>query len=175
MVAVCHKSAHKMSVSNLRAPDTLALSALAPYADFLSFFARFGLLWRRYFIKSSAVTFFPRRWFESQNSSDALDSPLARPSNRPRKLMSSSKSGQWIPNPPILKFCRSRDVPCNKRGYHDNGTESVRPSSKSTINSELVTRAALACTSSSDSRSEVVIPCSHQQCSISRQYSLDVR
>src|SRR5437868_812565 len=55
-------------------------------------------------------------------------------------LMSSSRSGQWIPWPrPISRQCwRSAGVPASSRGYHARGTLIVRPSLISTVRASSV-------------------------------------
>ena len=57
-------------------------------------------------------------------------SPEGFPSNRFSTLMSSSKSGQWIPSlfPIRRQLFRSSGVPCSSRGYQARGTEIARPS-----------------------------------------------
>jgi hypothetical protein len=56
-------------------------------------------------------------------------------------LISSSKSGQWIPSPRPIKRqrLRSLEVPCRRRGYQANGTKSVRPSARCTVRASSVT------------------------------------
>jgi len=73
--------------------------------------------------------------------------------------MSSSSAGQWIPRPgPINSHrCRSLGDPCARRGYHCRGTETVRPSSSSTISARAVTCTAFAVTASVVAL-EVVMP-----------------
>src|SRR5216684_5599265 len=50
------------------------------------------------------------------------------------------------PRPIKRQFARSAGVPCARRGYHDNGTLTVRPSTRSTtsVSSVRVTRWARA-------------------------------
>jgi hypothetical protein len=73
--------------------------------------------------------------------------------------MSSSSAGQWIPTPgPINSHrSRSRGEPWTSRGYHRSGTETVRPSRKSTTSARAVTRADFA-SAVSISGLEVLIP-----------------
>src|SRR5207249_7281342 len=71
--------------------------------------------------KFSAVHFFlclPR--FSSQRANDGWLSPDGLPSTSPSTLMSSSKSGQWMPSPRPMKRQRLRSlvVPCSRRGNH---------------------------------------------------------
>src|SRR5437868_1037670 len=77
--------------------------------------------------------------------------------------MSSSRSGQWIPSPrPISLQCpRSVGVPCASRGYHASGTDSVRPSSKSTTNASSLT-VTLVANAARRSVAEVLIPRPHE-------------
>src|SRR5579862_8050589 len=58
----------------------------------------------------------------------------------PSTLTSSSRSGQCIPSPPAIsrQLFLSRELPCSSRGYHINGTETVRPSERSTANESSV-------------------------------------
>src|SRR3989304_2257654 len=62
-------------------------------------------------------------------------SPDAFPDNKFSTLISSSRSGQWIPSPfPIKRqLLRSCAVPCRSLGYQPIGTETVRPSDKSIL------------------------------------------
>ena len=61
-------------------------------------------------------------------------------------LISSSRSGQWIPWPaPISRQLRlSAGVACTSLGYQANGTEMVRPSERSAIRASSVTSKSLA-------------------------------
>jgi len=63
--------------------------------------------------------------------------------------MSSSRSAQWIPSPrPISRqLDHSVGVPCARRGYQARGTDTVRPSTRSTVNvsSDTATCRACAC------------------------------
>src|SRR5205085_5096273 len=66
--------------------------------------------------------FFPRRLC-SHFSSDVRLSRDCCPCNKPSTLMSSSRSGQWIPSPRAIKrqLLRSFPDPCSKRGNHARG------------------------------------------------------
>src|SRR2546425_5936721 len=77
--------------------------------------------------------------------------------------MSSSRSGQWIPTPRpmICQFCCSAGDPCARRGYHCTGTETVLPSTNSTVSSSAVTRTFCA-RASRPPRIEEGIPFSQQ-------------
>jgi len=68
-------------------------------------------------------------------------SPEGFPKTRFSALMSSSRSGQWMPSPaPIRRqLLRSSGVPCKSRGYHARGAETVRPSVKSSTSASSVT------------------------------------
>lgn len=69
-----------------------------------------------------------------------------RPASRPSMLMSSSRSGQWIPVPAPTRrqFRRSSVVPRCSRGYQESGTSSVLPSVSSTMIESRVTRTFFA-------------------------------
>ena len=74
-------------------------------------------------------------------------------------LMSSSRSGQWIPSPPPMSRQRARCfvVPCRSRGYHASGASTVRPSANSTLSVSFVTLTFSAATSR-NSFVKVLIP-----------------
>jgi len=95
----------------------------------------------------------------SHRRREDCDSPEGRPAKRLSMLMSSSRSGQWIPSPsPINRQLeRSAVVPCAKRGYHDIGTVTVRPSARSTTRESSVTCTSSACADRGSVR-EVFIP-----------------
>ncbi len=78
--------------------------------------------------------------------SDEGFSPERRPSSRPSTLMSSSRSGQWIPRPSPMSRQRPRSSaePCQSLGYHVKGTESARPSARDTVNASSVTTTSRA-------------------------------
>ena len=82
----------------------------------------------------------------SERCSEAWLSPDCLPRSRPSTLMSSSRSGQWIPIPSPMnrQFRRSSGVPCSRRGYQAMGIEIVRPSAKSTVNVSFVTVTSIA-------------------------------
>jgi hypothetical protein len=77
----------------------------------------------------------------SQRFNERWLSPEGRPARRPSTLMSSSRSGQWMPTPlPIRRHrLRSWRVPWTRRGYHASGTTTVRPSARSTASLSAVT------------------------------------
>jgi hypothetical protein len=77
----------------------------------------------------------------SQRFNDSWHSPDGFPESKLSTLMSSSKSGQWIPAPLPIKrqWLRSLELPCRRRGYQAKGTESVRPSAKCTVRVSSVT------------------------------------
>ena len=68
-------------------------------------------------------------------------SPEGWPRRMFSTLMSSSRSGQWIPSPPPMSRQRARCfvVPCRSRGYHASGASTVRPSANSTLSVSFVT------------------------------------
>jgi len=113
-----------------------------------------------------------RRW--SHRRKDSWVSPDLRPARRLATLMSSSRSGQWIPSPPPMRrqLARSGGVPCAKRGNQASGTVIVRPSARSTTRSSspALTLWATACARSC---SEVLIPCPRQQTCVFRHQPFD--
>ena len=83
-------------------------------------------------------TFYPAIFclYHSRHSCDDFaDSPEGCPKTRFSALMSSSSSGQWIPRPrPSKRHCdRCAGEAWDKRGFHDNGTETTRPSASDTV------------------------------------------
>jgi hypothetical protein len=72
---------------------------------------------------------------DNHRLSDCWLSPDARPVSKLPTLMSSSKAGQWMPEPPPIsrQFERSSGVPCRRRGYHASGAEIERPSDSSAV------------------------------------------
>ena len=80
------------------------------------------------------------------------------PARREDTLMSSSRSGQWIPSPRAIRvlLARSAAEPCRSRGNHANGTEMQRPSDSSTL--KVSSDAATAVATGIVSLAEVVIP-----------------
>jgi hypothetical protein len=81
--------------------------------------------------------------FASHLPSDAWLSPDGFPVNRFSTLISSSRSSQWMPAPRPTNRQRLRSAvdACDKRGYHASGTETLRPSLRSTesVSSDIVT------------------------------------
>lgn len=79
-------------------------------------------------------------------SSHRLRDPGLSPEGWPKRmfsaLMSSSRSGQWIPSPsPIRRqWLRSSGVAWTRRGYQASGTETTRPSLISAVSASSVTR-----------------------------------
>jgi hypothetical protein len=65
------------------------------------------------------------------------------------------------PGPINSQRCRSAGDPCASRGYQPNGTETVRPSCKSTVSARAETRTSLAI-AASVAGFEVVMPCLQQ-------------
>jgi len=105
------------------------------------------------------------RWFYLRWSShflrDDCVSPDRFPARRASTLMSSSRSGQWIPSWSPMKghLSLSVDEAWRRRGHHARGTAIVRPSTRSTVraSSVIVTVCALA---SRTSIAEELIPIS---------------
>ena len=64
-----------------------------------------------------------------------------RPANRLATLMSSSRSGQWMPSPELIRrqLDRCARVPCRSLGNQAIGTVMVRPSDNSTVKLSLPT------------------------------------
>src|SRR5258708_3091064 len=88
------------------------------------------------------------------------------PARRFSTLISSSRSGQWMPPPQPTSFqkFRSRAVPYCRRGYHAIGAEIDRPSSSSTVRRVFRLEKVTETTPGDEvSRIEVVIPCISQQ------------
>lgn len=94
----------------------------------------------------------------SYAAADDLPRGAGAPLSRPAVLISSSISGQWIPNPPpaLLQLARCAGVACRRRGYHAKGTMIVRPSNRSTLSESSVTRTSF--TRSPALGSEVFMP-----------------
>ena len=78
---------------------------------------------------------FPLLRASNHRFSERWLSPEGRPAHTFSTLISSSRSGQWMPSPrPMIRqLLRSWGVPCNRRGYHSKGTLMLRPSIKSII------------------------------------------
>ena len=102
----------------------------------------------------------------SQRRKESGVSPDLRPAKRLATLMSSSRSGQWMPSPPPInrQLSLSGGVPCERRGNQSSGTVIVRPSARSTDNASSL---AVTCWAYASLRSvpEVLMPCPHQICS----------
>jgi hypothetical protein len=81
------------------------------------------------------------------------------PATIPSTLTSSSKSSQRIPSPPPISrnCCLSLIDARRRRGYHTNGTETLRPSTRSTTKASSVSCARTARNDDS-SITKVVIP-----------------
>ena len=79
-------------------------------------------------------------------------------------LMSSSRSGQWMPIPPPMSSQRPRSCgdPVASRGYHASGAESVRPSASTTTTCSSVTRTSEARVAGGRSVREEVMPVAFQ-------------
>src|SRR5260221_1044545 len=71
-----------------------------------------------------------------------------------------------MPKWPISLFARSAGVPWNSRGYHSNGTEMVRPSSKSTVSVSSVTTTRVARTTNLSSLTKKLMPLLQQEVAI---------
>ena len=103
----------------------------------------------------------------SQRRSESCVSPEFRPAKRLSTLMSSSRSGQWIPKPPPMRrqLACSAGVPRASRGNQASGTAIVRASARSTTrdSSRTITHRANACLGSV---TEILMPCPRQQGSV---------
>ncbi len=77
--------------------------------------------------------------------------------------MSSSRSGQWIPDPAPMNSHRRRSAgrPSASLGYQSSGTDTVRPSPSSTTRAVPVTRTSAAMAASLAGL-EVLMPCLRQ-------------
>jgi hypothetical protein len=110
----------------------------------------------------------------SHRRRDSCVSPDLRPTRRLSTLISSSRSGQWIPSPPPIRrrLARSAGVPCAKRGNQASGTAIVRPSASSAIRASSLTLTlwASACLCSAP---EVLIPLPQQINRVFRDQILD--
>ena len=100
----------------------------------------------------------------SHRRKDSCVSPDLLPASKLWTLISSSRSGQWIPSPFAISFQweRSAGVPCESRGNQPMGTVMDLPSANSATSASSVTVTLCACTSVV-SGPEVLIPCSQQK------------
>jgi len=110
----------------------------------------------------------------SQSFSDLSVSFDRRPARSPLTEMSSSRSGQWMPRPRPMssQFDHSLGDPFASRGYHERGTEMLRPSESATVRASDVTVTPRASTVVSSVREEL-IPCLDQHLSTLNHYSFD--
>ena len=101
----------------------------------------------------------------SHRRSDAAPSLDGRPAMSAATLMSSSTSGQCIPSPRATscQLLRSPGLACSSRGYQSSGTDTVRPSLRSTVRVSSVTATPVA-RGVVASVAEVVIPGLKQLC-----------
>ena len=109
------------------------------------------------------ITRAQRFWYSSQRLRDFAFSVDFRPSNRWRTLMSSSRSGQWMPSPSAMSrlLPLSSGVALANLGDQAIGTDRLRPSINSSVSWLLVILTAVA-RATAASTAESVIPCSHE-------------